>query len=280
MHAHHHLDSNMVWYGWQAWDFSSLLLMFFMIGFYIYANSRWQSVRVKHKVAFGFAMLTYFIAMVSPMQYLGHHALFSMHMTQQSLMYMVFPPLVLLGIPTEWYAGWMKRPKVDRLFRFLTKPLVTVLGFNALFSLYHIPVVFDTAMQSNWLHIVYHSVLLLTAFQMWWSMLTPIPEQSSLSDLKRVAFIFSNGVILTPACALIVFANQVLYNTYIDVDPTLAWLPPLSDQQAGGVIMKIVQELAYGITLTVTFFAWYRKERKVGTDELTAEELAMLNQNK
>jgi putative membrane protein len=38
-------------------------------------------------------------------------------------------------------------------------------------------------------------------------------------------------------------------------------MSPLHDQQLGGVIMKIIQEIVYGIMLGRVFFAWYKKDQ-------------------
>jgi putative membrane protein len=37
-------------------------------------------------------------------------------------------------------------------------------------------------------------------------------------------------------------------------------LPLLEDQQLGGVLMKIIQEIVLGYVLGVIFFAWFKKE--------------------
>ena len=39
-------------------------------------------------------------------------------------------------------------------------------------------------------------------------------------------------------------------------------MPPLYDQQLGGVLMKIIQEIVYGTMLFFIFIDWYRKERE------------------
>ncbi len=273
----HAMNAGQVWYGPQAWSYFSIVIGIVMILIYRWFHVNALNATRKQLLAFTFSMTTYFFAMCSPLAYLGHMASFSAHMFQQSLMYMVFPCLFLVGVPSNWYAHWMKIPSVDRLFRLMTRPLVTVLGFNALFSFYHFPIVFDTAMSHPILHTGYHLLLQVTSFQMWWSMLTPIPEQSRLSDLKKIAYIFGNGVILTPACALIVFADHVLYNTYSNIDPSLQWLSPMDDQQLGGVLMKIIQELSYGIVLATTFFAWHRVERAKDKEEIASITMVFPN---
>ena len=37
-------------------------------------------------------------------------------------------------------------------------------------------------------------------------------------------------------------------------------LPAIEDQQLGGVLMKVIQEIVLGYVLGVIFFAWYKKE--------------------
>jgi putative membrane protein len=53
---------------------------------------------------------------------------------------------------------------------------------------------------------------------------------------------------------------------YSNVTVPFAHLSPLDDQQLGGVIMKIIQEIVYGATLAYIFFRWYRRERKEDDD--------------
>jgi len=55
---------------------------------------------------------------------------------------------------------------------------------------------------------------------------------------------------------------------YQGVPTVFEWLPSVDDQQLGGVIMKIVQEIVYGIALAHAFFTWYRLERKGDDDDI------------
>lgn len=85
-----------------------------------------------------------------------------------------------------------------------------------------------------------------------------------------------NGLLLTPACACIIFSQSTLYQLYtqgsrilctpfyyteVDIPRLVDFLTPYADQQLGGVIMKIMQELIYASVLGLAFFQWYRKER-------------------
>ncbi|WP_078547364.1 cytochrome c oxidase assembly factor CtaG [Litchfieldia alkalitelluris] len=233
---------------------------------------------------FSSAMLLVYVCKGSPVDLLGH-LMFSAHMTQMAVLYLVVPPLLILGMP-----AWMLRAVVNNryikpVFKFLTLPLFALIAFNGVFSFYHIPLIFDVVKTSMLLHSLTTTILFIASIMMWWPLINPLPEWQTLNGLKRVGYIFADGILLTPACALIIFANTPLYATY--TDPT-AWatalelcvppamlatidltgpqmfnsLPLVEDQQLGGVIMKIIQEIVYGTILGVIFFQWVRKERE------------------
>ena len=42
----------------------------------------------------------------------------------------------------------------------------------------------------------------------------------------------------------------------------------LHDQQLGGVLMKVIQEIIYGIVLAHVFFEWYRKDQAESEKEM------------
>jgi putative membrane protein len=157
--------------------------------------------------------------------------------------------------------------------------------FNTLFSLYHIPDVFDFAKSSPVVHAIVSTVILISAFIVWWPIVTPLEEYDTIPPILKIAYIFANGVLITPACVLIIFADAPLFATYSESG---AWIQALSlcvpvevlqglsgaltgpemfspmttleDQQLGGIIMKLMQEITYGIILSKIFFSWFTRE--------------------
>jgi len=224
-----------------------------------FANS--EPVSAGKKTLFITALLLFYGAQGTPVAYYGHAQLFSAHMLQQSILYLIMPPLIFLSIP-----GWMLQPLFDlkwmRKFVYpLTHPILSVLVFNLLFSVYHIPMIFDTVAQHPVYHIGYHTVLIIAAFHMWFPLFNNFEGWKRMSSLQMIAYLFADGVLLTPACALIIFAKDLLYETYMGAPILIQGLPPLHDQQLGGTIMKIMQEIAYGFALSVVFIRWFRAER-------------------
>ncbi|TGB05039.1 cytochrome c oxidase assembly factor CtaG [Halobacillus salinus] len=238
----------------------------------------------KQQVFFYSGLVLLYIIKGSPMDLLAH-IMFTAHMTQMALYYLLFPILIIKGIPS-WI--WRKLFQVKGLswaLRLITKPLISLLLFNGLFSMYHMPVIFDFAKSSEISHSVISTVILVTAFAMWLSVFPPLKELDRISPLMKIGFIFANGVLITPACGLIIFAGSPLYATYSEAG---AWIQALSlcvptgvlsdlasslsgpayftpmplveDQQLGGIIMKITQEVIFGAVIAYVFFGWFKKE--------------------
>jgi putative membrane protein len=249
---------------------SPVVALFLIVIGYLYLKAARAAdeprVTAGQKASFLFGLALYYIAAGSPLDYVGHHYLFSVHMFNQSVLYLIMPLFVLGGLP-----GWMllklfRTLRIERIAKAAVQPLVALFTFNLLFSFYHIPSVMDRVMANDWLHLLYQTVLLLSSFQMWFPVAGRDVGWEEPTELKRMGYIFLNGILLTPACALIIFAGKPLYLMYQEAVLPFAQYTIVEDQQLGGVIMKIIQEISYGAVLAVTFFRWYRTERKKDED--------------
>ncbi|WP_168119847.1 cytochrome c oxidase assembly factor CtaG [Paenibacillus sp. HB172176] len=280
----------------QLWSPMFLFAMIAFVILYFYLVGPW---RIKHfpnekaatlwqKTCLIAAVLFYYLCHGGPLKMLGH-MMFTYHMINMSVSYLIVPPMVLVAVPAFIWRKMFSAQFWVKL-RFFMHPIVTLILFNMLFSLYHVPAVHDYVMTHFTIHRIYYGVLLVTSFMMWWQIACPVPEWSRLTDVKRMAYVFANGMLLTPACALIIFASTSLYATYSDPEQWAKamgycisgntsylisefggpeffnWMGTKEDQQLGGVIMKLVQELMYGIILAYIFRQWFNREH--ADDEL------------
>ncbi|WP_100330799.1 cytochrome c oxidase assembly factor CtaG [Bacillus xiapuensis] len=290
-------------FGFQAlWSPLFILLLTFLTVLYFFITVKWrkdfkESEPLTKRQAFLFiaAMLVLYAVKGAPIDLMGH-IMFTYHMVQMAVLYLVVPPLLIKGIPWWVWKAVIQLPVIRPVFQLLTKPLIALVLFNGLFSIYHIPLVFDYIKMSETLHGLYTFMLFIFAIFMWWPLVNEMPRGKQLSGLKKVGYIFADGILLTPACALIIFATSPVYATYSDASmwlqamelcvPTntlqslslsgpelFSDMPILEDQQLGGVLMKIIQEIVYGVILAQVFFEWYRKERK-DDETITQEALA------
>lgn len=289
-------------FGFQAlWSPFFLLLTLVVIGLYFYITSKkqhWfeetQPVTKREITAFVSAMLLLYVVKGSPVDLLSH-ILFSMHMTQMALLLMLVPPLLIAGIPTWVWHKIINNRFIKPIFRFLTKPLLALVVFSGLFSIYHIPLILDNIKQNELYHSVFNLLLFISAIFLWWPIMNKLKGEHQVHGLSKIGYIIGSAILITPACALIIFASQPMYATYSNGD---AWLkamelcvptstlsgltlsgpelftnmPVLEDQQLGGVIMKIIQEIIYGVILAIVFFQWYRSEQD-NAEEITQKAL-------
>ncbi len=232
-----------------------------------------EQIPLYKKGMFLFGLFLFYVSEGSPLYYIGHHYLFSVHMANQALTYIAVPPLILGGLPAWLIRPVFRRTLIKKTVRMLTNPFLAVVLFNALFSFYHLPTIFDWLMSHPFYMTLSSGFLFISALIMWWPLVTPLSEYNRLSYLQKLGYVFAAGVLLTPACALIIFSNTVLYETYINAHRLIEWFTPLDDQQAGGIIMKVLQEIIYGTMLGVIFFQWARKEKHdSSSDQLLLEK--------
>lgn len=253
-----------------------------------------QALSKKEASSFVIAIVMLYIVKGSPVDLIGH-ILFSVHMAQMALLLMLIPPLLITGIPI-----WVWRKIVDNrfikpMFRFFTIPLLALIVFSGLFSFYHVPVIFDIIKQNEWYHSVFTIILFSSSIFLWWPIMNKLEGEHQVHGLSKIGYIIGSAILITPACALIIFADQPMYATYSSGE---AWLkamelcvpasvlsgltlsgpelftsmPTIEDQQLGGVIMKIIQEVIYGVILAKVFFQWYRSEQD-NAEEITNKAL-------
>lgn len=265
------------------------LLYFMLIGRWRHRIQGSEPVKTSKKVIFIIGLFFLYLGWGSPL-YTAGHLMFSFHMLQMVFSYLVAAPLLLLGLPRWLFEAIVERFKENRVLSRLAKiffhPLIGLLFFNGLFSIYHIPQVFDFLMPRLILHDFYQVLMLVAAFLMWWQMLAPLPQTARLSHLRRIGFVFASGFLILPACALIIFAPTAVYNVYTD---PMVWaqtmtycfpagmdipyglftgpesfspLTPRLDQQLAGVLMKILQEVSYGFAIGAAFRQWVRREKQ------------------
>lgn len=283
---------------WSPYFFVALVVVTI---FYFLMTTTW---RHKFKVSeplkksearnFVLAMIILYILKGSPIDLMGHIT-FTMHMTQMAFLLLLTPILLIKGIPLWVWQALLNNQAIHTFFNLFTKPLIAIFLFVGLFSFYHLPSVFDVVKLNTVLHAIYTTILFISAVLMYWPLLVEMDGRQGMKNINKLAYIAGNAVLITPACALIIFASTPLYATFSESESwvqamalcvpteTLANLDlsgpelftdmdPVSDQQVGGVLMKIIQEIIFGVILFRIFSKWWNSERS-NQQEITDQAL-------
>jgi putative membrane protein len=222
-------------------------------------------------------VLILFLALVSPLDVLADDYLFSAHMVQHLLLVLIVAPLMLLGINPQWIRDmlrWKPAAKVEALLGY--PPAAWILGVGTLY-LWHIPSLYNWALDNEGVHSLEHLSFLVTACIFWWPVILPLPEKRRLSLLNSMLYIFAGAVANTVLGIILTFTPAGSYPAYLNPADTLGILPmirgvwgldPQTDQQLGGLIMWIPGGLIYLTAILAAFSRWYSQpEAEMATNQ-------------
>lgn len=289
-------------FGFQAlWSPYLMLVVVFLTVVYFLTTITWRKdfkvsepLKKSEATYFVIGMVSLYVVKGSPIDLMAH-IMFTYHMVQMAFLLLFIPLCIIKGIPWWVWKVVIEAPVVKPLFRIFTNPVVAAFVFAGMFSFYHLPAVLDFVKMDETIHGTYTFVLFMSAFFMYWPLVNTVPGQVEMKGLYKVGYIIANAVLITPACGLIIFADNPMYATYSEGE---AWLKAMElcvpadtlaslslsgpelftnmsaidDQQLGGTLMKIIQEIIFAILLGSVFVTWYRKEQR-NADDITANSL-------
>ena len=143
--------SSSVWWEWRAEWFLFFGLAFIGALYFRLLKEAQASgsftLSLRSPFAFVAALVCVYIAAASPIDRIGEEYLFSMHMVQHNIFMYPFPWLVLMGVPSWMADYWFERSGAwgQRLIQFLAHPILACLLFNLIFTLWHLPFLYDWA---------------------------------------------------------------------------------------------------------------------------------------
>ena len=217
-------------------------------------------VTATQRRTFGLAVVLLLVAADWPMHDIAEDHLYSVHMVQHLLITFIVPPLFLLATP-----AWLVRLLVlegdlgSRVLRRLTHPVVAGVIFNALAALTHWSGIIRLSAESGGFHYAAHVTMFVSALLMWMPVASPLHELR-LSPPGQMVYLFLMSVIPTIPAAWLTFADGTVYSNYDD-GYELWSISVRSDQQAAGLIMKLLGGGYLWTIIIVKFFAFSHQHR-------------------
>ncbi len=207
-------------------------------------------------ICFYCALVVFYLAVGSPLDQVAERYLLSAHMLQHQLIIYPAAVLFLLGLP-----AWMVRPLTGRpglrpILRVLTAPLFCGIIYTAVMTGWHIPLLYDLALQNRPLHIVEHFTMFGAGLFYWWPLLSPSTEYPRAPFATQMLFLPAVLIGMTPVFAYITFSQDVLYPTY-EYAPRISELSAAGDQLLAGSMMKLIGMAVAMLAFAVSFYRWY-----------------------
>ncbi|HEY8678786.1 MAG TPA: cytochrome c oxidase assembly protein [Candidatus Dormibacteraeota bacterium] len=195
------------------------------------------------RLYFAGGLLALILALESPIDVGGDHYLFSLHMVQHLILAMIVPPLLLLGLPTEWL----------RLERIRISPVAANITFNLVLAIWHLPFLYEATLRNGPIHVAEHLTFLAAGVLFWWPILAPSVRRRGLGLMGKIAYLGFAGVPPTILGLAFIMSRTVLYPFYAAA-PRVTSLSALDDQLVAGLVMFGVGNLIYFLAIAIIFF--------------------------
>jgi len=216
-------------------------------------------------VMFYSALLCFYLGVGSPLDQIAERFLLSAHMLQHQIMIYPAAVLFLLGLPDWMVRPVTAHPSLQGLLRFLTYPLVCGVIYTVVYSGWHLPFLYDWALQNRVVHIAEHFMMFGAALFYWWPLLSPSKEFPPISYAVQMIYLVAVIIGMTPAFAYIMFSSDILYPTY-EYAPRIALfgvsMSAEEDQLLAGAMMKLIGMSVAMIAFAVSFYRWYQAGEK------------------
>ncbi|HET9849072.1 MAG TPA: cytochrome c oxidase assembly protein [Candidatus Dormibacteraeota bacterium] len=232
--------------------------------------------------SFWLALAVIIFALDTPLEWLARQ-LFWAHMTQHLLLIMVAAPLLVVASP--WLQLWrglplrLRRPLARtivkhplfagprRLYALIGTPVAAWILSSANLWFWHWPSMYDLTLRNHAVHHLEHALFLGLGILFWAQVIDQYPFHARLSQIKRVAYVFTATIQAWALAALLAFANAPYY-AYAALPSRPGGISALTDQQFGAGIMWVPGALTYAIVFIACLYLWFRDE------DLRAQALA------
>jgi len=259
-------------------DLNGLVLPGLVIGSAWYAVGFFRLLRrspnrrnlVTQAVAFAGGTVVVGVSLLGPLDTASDES-FSAHMLQHMLLMLVAAPLFVLaepmpallaGLPRDWRVA-ANRARRNHLARQgwhrITHPGVTLVLYGVGLAGWHVPRLYDLALNREWFHAMEHLSFLAVATLAWWVLLAR-PRHHGLDMGRRVLYVFVLMLQGTALSAVYAFSERPWYEVYSRSYP-LGWTP-LQDQQIGGVVMGVMCGVIYAGVAALLFLLWLAGEER------------------
>jgi putative membrane protein len=215
----------------------------------------------RHTFWFSAGLLSFYLAVGSPLDPLGENFLFFAHMIQHNILMYVSPLFLLLGIPQPLVDRFLEtKPLVERTLRFFLHPIIAGLLFTLVFSFWHFGAFYEAAIQNKSLHMTEHLSMFFASVAMWWPICGPSKRIPPIHFGPQMLYILALMLGQTPIFAVLTFSEEVLYETYFYAERIIN-LSPIEDQKAGGVLMKLANMAVSIGVLSSVFYRWSKQQK-------------------
>jgi cytochrome c oxidase assembly factor CtaG len=183
------------------------------------------------------------------------HDSFAWHMGQHLVLIFGVSPLLALGFS----------PSSRLRSSVVTAPAVVVIAHAIALWAWHLPVLYDAALENAPLHALEHACFVATG-TLFWGLVAG--RWRSADQLRRAGAVFVTGLQSAALGAIIVFASEPLYESHLHLAHE-GGMSPLEDQQLAGGIMWVPPGVVYLVVTLGLLLSWMNEAHRLDRSSAT-----------
>jgi putative membrane protein len=243
-----------------SWTLSPVILLS-LAAYGVVYGLRWRKARAEggpraagwgRAALWAAGLIALFVALVSPLDRVGDQFA-TFHMVQHLLIADLAPIALTLAL-----TKWILRPATRRIHRIekaagpFGHPVFGVVAYVGVMWLWHVPALYDAALQHAAVHTLEHLSFAAAGLLYWWHLLSPIRSRLRLAGMGPILYMASAKLLVGFLGVLLAFSPDLLYA--YSWEGTKWGLTPLDDQHVAGLVMALEQSIVMGIALAYLFF--------------------------
>ena len=249
--------------------------------------ARWRTA------LFVLALVVIFFTLDSPLDTMADSFVWA-HMVQHELLTMVAAPLLLLsqpfmliwrGVPLgtrRTTLRWMMRKRwpyrtLEAIVTFLRKPAVSWIAFTGLFSVWHLPWLYDAATENDAIHAVEHICFLVTAVFFWSQVIPSLPFKPRLTYPAQALYFALAAMWGNVLGSAFIFSTTPVYPYYAALPRAAGVISAVVDEHIAGGVMDAADTAIFISMIIVALALWLRddEQRQAAMDaQIAASRLA------
>jgi len=194
-----------------------------------------------------------------PIHDIAEDHLYAVHMFQHMLISTFLPAAFVLATP-RWLLELVlgTETRLWRWFATVSRPLFAGITFNAVALFLHWSAVVELSSSNGAAHFVFHVAIFSAGLLMWQPVISAVTEWR-LPPMLQCLYLFSMSIIPTIPGAWLLFAEGVVYPNY-DTPDRLFGISVVIDQQAAGLVMKLLGGFVLWLIIVFIFAKWAIEE--------------------
>jgi cytochrome c oxidase assembly factor CtaG len=151
--------------------------------------------------------------------------------------------------------------KPTRPLRVLATPLVALALWAINLYAWHIPFMYQAAINHDWVHALEHACMLWFGVLLWLALIGPLPKPAWFAGWGALVYVIGVRLVGGILGNVLIWSQTVFYPVYRSTDATRG-INPLSDQNVAGGVMMIEEMILTTVLLGWLFYRFAKQDEE------------------